>query len=1322
MDLFEQFTQLEYDPADEANRQLKLAEEEATRQANMSEQDAEIAQKKEAALAEEQAAQKKEDSKHLGDKILDTPVVGQVASVGAGVLDTGFDIAGLVPWLKPADDWWDEHHGRDREDNPLNKFIRDASGIIVPTLTGGGIAAKGLQGAAAVGKFGKGVQAASAVKRNQVIGRIAVDLGMGTAIEATSEQTDEAGNVATALEQVLGVQIPWASRDSDSPDVIKAKNIWESVAIGGFSGVLDAFFSLKSATKLVPLDEEAAQVLDTRLSKETEELIAADGDELVAKVESARTAREVAVVDEAERRFDITGGQDYDPYVNEPHLSTDRPVPNWEADPILAKVGYVRNAESIDVYNGRAPAVVTESYKKNLLDADAPGRNILLDDLNKKASPRFNAVIKTAKGVVTVTEKQQTKAVKELTTAITRMNTDEMEQLVKRTLDFTEERLVDGGKKFKTLTVASAKAATEVLMRGLEIIDPQKLQASAMVVNQVAGDAADVSIAIGKMEGMNTISQQELAIDNLSILLREVGIHNSINGTRLQATKQLDLARKQNKLDTDWWRNEVETFDKKVIQKTENAKNVGFTLKKVARQNPEFLKPLYREVAKTGGKVHDLHTLNKVVENRLGFFRKAFYDGEPEIPSYLVKELQTARYNSVLTGLAPLRAASGAAIALVGKPLTVFAGSAGAALRGSDEGLAAWKRAQYTFGGITENFQRAFRNLKSEWQYALENPRSYNSGMRQDLKFDSLDDYETLEELSQQWIKDAPLGISGKAAIWHITKLVSYMNDANIPRFGINAMRAIDGFTQSFTRSMAARAKAYDSLLSDSNGVLNELDFQKMQRDIYNDTFATDGGPKTTKGFEAKLYADNAAGEINLNLDVEVVNSLENIMKNWPVMKPIFMFPRTGVNALQLAATFSPGNTITTITNGKLNLALGKARRVLSAKTSEEIREVMSEHGLAGFGDEAFRQLKAEYIGRHNMGSAVVMGAALMAANGMMTGSGPQDPAEKRRMQAMGWKPFSLYDPITQQWRSYQGLEPFDSFLGLTADIVYHHDRVDQAITEDFFRAVTHSITMNISQKSFLSGFEPLAGLIGGDAGELQKFLANTADSTLPMAGIRSILNKAVTPQLKDVRANFLERLANRNKWLVGHGLENYVDVYTGQPINYPDPLTRAFNTFTPFFKTNPGMEPWRLWLLGTGWDGLQTLRKNPITGEAITAEELQFINNYIGENLQLGLQIEQLMNSGKAFWDKKLREYSQERGLQKQDELPIKETILYKELDDIHNRAYRTAVQQLSMRNNEYSQKQQLQSMRNAALNRGDTAEAGRLAEQIKQITSISK
>ena len=239
MDPLESYNQLGYDPlAEKADQQLQFQQEELDRKAALANQEKEEEEQKQIKVKELEAEQAKEDSKHLGDKILDTPVVGQVASVGAGVIDTAFDVGGLVPWLKPADEWWDTHHGRDKEDNPLNKLIRDASGIIIPTLTGGGLVAKGLQGAAAVGKLGKGVQAASALTRTKVLGRIAVDLGVSTAIEATSEQTDEAGNVATALEEVLGTQIPWASRDGESPDVIKAKNIWESVAIGGFTGCL----------------------------------------------------------------------------------------------------------------------------------------------------------------------------------------------------------------------------------------------------------------------------------------------------------------------------------------------------------------------------------------------------------------------------------------------------------------------------------------------------------------------------------------------------------------------------------------------------------------------------------------------------------------------------------------------------------------------------------------------------------------------------------------------------------------------------------------------------------------------------------------------------------------------------------------------------------------------------------------------------------------------------------------------------------------------------------------------------------------------------
>ena len=237
MDITNELDQIKYDPLEEEERLLNAQREEERRDQEL--RDAAV-REEEDRKATAAAEKEKEDSKHFGDRVLEAPVVGQVASVGAGVIDTVFDVGSLIPWLKPADEWWDEHHGRDREMNGVNKFIRDASAIVIPTLVPGGLVAKGAQGLAVAGKLGKGVQAASALRRTQVLGKIAIDLGVGTAVEAVSEQTDEAGNLGTALEDMLGVGIPWASRDSDSPDVIRQKNLLESFALGGAVGVVDA--------------------------------------------------------------------------------------------------------------------------------------------------------------------------------------------------------------------------------------------------------------------------------------------------------------------------------------------------------------------------------------------------------------------------------------------------------------------------------------------------------------------------------------------------------------------------------------------------------------------------------------------------------------------------------------------------------------------------------------------------------------------------------------------------------------------------------------------------------------------------------------------------------------------------------------------------------------------------------------------------------------------------------------------------------------------------------------------------------------------------
>jgi hypothetical protein len=55
---------------------------------------------------------------------------------------------------------------------------------------------------------------------------------------------------------------------------------------------------------------------------------------------------------------------------------------------------------------------------------------------------------------------------------------------------------------------------------------------------------------------------------------------------------------------------------------------------------------------------------------------------------------------------------------------------------------------------------------------------------------------------------------------------------------------------------------------------------------------------------------------------------------------------------------------------------------------------------------------------------------------------------------------------------------------------------------------------MNIANKTFLNGFEPLVSMFSGDEGAFKRFLVNQDDALVPFApsGARSVLNNAITP------------------------------------------------------------------------------------------------------------------------------------------------------------------------------------------------------------------
>ncbi len=503
-----------------------------------------------------------------------------------------------------------------------------------------------------------------------------------------------------------------------------------------------------------------------------------------------------------------------------------------------------------------------------------------------------------------------------------------------------------------------------------------------------------------------------------------------------------------------------------------------------------------------------------------------------------------------------------------------------------------------------------------------------------------------------------------------------------------------------------ARSKAYDELLNSSKGIIDAGDFDKLQKQLYANSF-------DETGLLTDTAAKHAASEVALNLDNDVVKRLEGMIDLVPALKPLFMFPRTGLNGLEVAWSFNPASA--------LGLSIGRARKAFEAVTPQQIEEVLREHGITEFSMEAFQALKNEYRGRQVMGSAVVMGAGFMALNGNLTGNGSFKADERKDMMRLGWKPNSIR--LNGKWHSYQGLEPYQQILSLVADTVYNAERVDSAITEDLFRKTVFAISMNVTNQTFLSGLRPLVGIISGDETQVKRFAAGWTDPLVPFywSGTRSILNKAITPQLKDVENEISEYHKNFSKFLYNGNdvLKDQLDIYTGDPINYAEPMTAAINAVLPFGKSNGGHEPWRQWLLGTGWNNLQTLRTNRLTGQVLSPSERYWINNWVARHAGLQQQVEALMEQDQA--GKYMQIYKNARGQRTQKEFPIDEFYVHDQLTKIHNNAFRLAWKALEIENSNYADMSLLNKYKKQQLQQGDTQGATKTQGQLDQLLKLN-
>ena len=185
-------------------------------------------------------------------------------------------------------------------------------------------------------------------------------------------------------------------------------------------------------------------------------------------------------------------------------------------------------------------------------------------------------------------------------------------------------------------------------------------------------------------------------------------------------------------------------------------------------------------------------------------------------------------------------------------------------------------------------------------------------------------------------------------------------------------------------------------------------------------------------------------------------------------------------------------------------------------------------------GDSA-RMASAE--GRIIMGNLMSVGALMTAGSGAITGSGPRDPEELKLLTQTGWQPnsFRIPTPNGDTYVSYAKLDPFASFLGLTADFVDKMSAMSEGHRQDglqmFATAIGIAFAKNVTNKTYLASLKQFDEAISQPDRFMERFVQVKAGAMVPsaIAGLAPLFNNEELAEVRSIGDAILARIPGAN-------------------------------------------------------------------------------------------------------------------------------------------------------------------------------------------------
>ncbi len=700
-------------------------------------------------------------------------------------------------------------------------------------------------------------------------------------------------------------------------------------------------------------------------------------------------------------------------------------------------------------------------------------------------------------------------------------------------------------------------------------------------------------------------------------------------------------------------------------------------LKQVDVEMEEFRNAL-KELGKQGRKqeVKDLLELNaltggniRTMEHVHDYLRKQLVGGKIDgkaIKGRLRQELQSTFYNSVLSGPRTIvKAVFGTNLVATLRP---FQALLGASMRFNKKEMAL---ASAQIDALGSAYAEGFRMFKYNWDLGLNRKTLSYEG-----KFDLEADLAEWQGLSQYYDK---YGTAAEKVGYETLDRIVKMNTSPWFKYSQNAMGAGDALARTIIGRMEMRMRAARTALD--KGV-DPSDIKKFARsteeEFRSQIFKKDKNNRfVVKDKAARMAGDEAAMTRALEENFKGFELISNI----PGMKAFFPFVRTGFNALELTFQHTP-------------LAVFRDR----------YQDIMNGKNLTKYGirPEDLPQAQALMEGRIAMGSSIMGMATIAAMAGNMTGDYPYTKEDRDAWQAAGIQPYSF--KLGDKYVSYQNIEPFNTLLSMTANVVQNSDILGEKMTDNMIKKLTFMTAAVLVDKSMLSGIESLADVMSSDTSEdaLMRTGAKMARAHLPYAGLLGQVGDVMDANRKEAE-EFTEILIRRDAFAKSSLPPKY-DILSedrsGKPLQFGavNPLLRLFNAFSPVAIVEAKDDPIRQGLVEMRYNLPEMMSQ--YKGEPLNAQEQSELSKYMSMG-DLRRRLKKVMVTD-STWKKGL-DFYKEKNLTIQTGYKLYQQEFYQLVDQEFKAAKDLAMIQLRRENKDLNKRIELREVITSASKAGN-------------------